>query len=109
MCRICSRRSGVVLMGHPVGMDTKPTSEVVAVPTSHPTTRRLGAGSSLCLLRRVRLHNIAPLSDVGPPRRIRESRLGHRFVHLPPTHSPFPAGRCGQLRHRHDDLSQVIS
>lgn len=107
MCRICSRRSGMVLLGHSVGMDTKPTSAVVVVPTAHLTTRRIGVRSSLRLLH-LRLHYVTPLSDVGPPRAVRGSRFSHRIIHLPPPHPRLPPGCCGQLYHRYDDLSRLI-
>lgn len=46
-------------------MDAGSTSAMVALPAAYPTARCLGARSSQRLLRRVRLHNIAPLSNVG--------------------------------------------
>lgn len=68
MRRVCSRWSSVVFMGHPVSMDTRPSSAMVAVPTANLAARCLGASPGLCLLRRVRLHHITPFSNVGPPR-----------------------------------------
>lgn len=108
MCRVCSRRYSVVLVGYSIGMDTKPTSTMVAISTTHPTTHRLRIRSSLRLLRRVRLYYITPLPIVGSPREVRGSRLGHRVVHLPTTHASLPASCRDQLRHRHDDLSWLV-
>lgn len=108
MCRICSRRWVVVLMGHSVGMDTRPTSTMVAVSIARPTTHHLRVRSSLCVLRRVRLYHIPPLPIVGSPREVRGSRLGHRIVHLPTTHPSLSASCRDQLRHRHDDLSRLV-
>lgn len=109
MRRIRSLRSGVVLMGHPVSMDTEPTSAMVAIPTTHPTARRLRSCSRFRLLRRVRLHNIAPRSDVGSPGRVRQGRLGNRVVRLPPPYPTLPPRRRGQLRCRYHDLAQLVS